>query len=220
MAPTDRLIQLLNSQVGYHEGRDPDGNWNNYQKYSPAVPGLEWSQNQAWCATFASWAYINSGTVPGSFPVTASVGEAMNWYKSHGRWSEYPSVGAQVILGEDVHTGIVVSYDNDYINTIEGNTNTSGSSQGDGVYKQRRFRRSSYVTGYGSPTFVSAAPPTTKDDNVNNNDAMVLWSYKNPSEKFDAYAYLLGTWHNVDQLLKEVADLKAQIAALTPKNPA
>lgn len=216
MAKTDRLIELLRSQVGYHEGRDNDGDWNNMQKYSPAVPGLEWSQGQAWCATFASWAYLNSGTVPGSFPVTASVYEAMNWYKDHNRWSEYPSVGAQIIMGGSVHTGIVIAVQDDTVTTIEGNTNNQGSPQGDGVYVRTRVRRDPYVTGYGSPTFPEDNPPMT-GETVNNDDARTLWSYRNPNEKFDAYAFLLGTWSNVDALMKKVDALSAKVDALTPK---
>lgn len=216
MASTSDVINLLKSQVGYHEGRDPDGEWNNYQKYSPNVPGLEWSQNQAWCATFASWIYINAGVQAGSFPITASVGEAMQWYKEHNRWSEYPSIGGQIIFGEDKHTGIVTGFDSTYVYTIEGNTNSNGSANGDGVYARTRVRRDPYVTGYGLPTF------TTESNGdlvmaVNNQDARVLWSYKGDGEKFDSYAYLLGTWKNVDQLIKQVADLTAKVDALSAK---
>ena len=220
MTTTAKLIALLNTQVGYHEGHDSDGNWNNMQKYSPAVPGLEWSQGQAWCATFASWAYRTSGVKPGSFPVTASVGEAMNWYKDHGRWSEYPSVGAQIIMGEDKHTGIVIAVQADTVTTIEGNTNNQGSAQGDGVYVRTRTRRDPYVTGYGMPDFdkFDVPAPSTNGDTMNNDDARILWNYRNPSEKFDAYAFLLGTWHNVDSLMKAVADLSAKVDALSKKS--
>lgn len=165
LTPTaDKVIAVAKSQVGYHEGRDPDGNWNNHQKYSPAVPGLEWSQNQAWCATFVSWVAMKAG-VAHLFPRTASTDAGASWYQSRGQWSEYPAVGAQGYLahsGNEFHTFIVVRYDDTYIYTIEGNSNTNGSPQGDGVYALKRRRRDSIVEGYGYPAYpegiISADP--------------------------------------------------------------
>jgi hypothetical protein len=75
----------------------------------------------------------------------------MAWWKSRGEWSEYPAVGAQVIYGNGEHTGIVYDFDDTYVYTVEGNTNTNGSAEGDGVYLKKRLRRSPYVTGYGYP---------------------------------------------------------------------
>ena len=157
MASLAHLIAVLDAQVGYQEGYS-GGHWNNIEKYAndPIVSELAWVQGQPWCAVFAVWGYRTAGVREGSFPVTASVADAMQWYQDNGRWSEYPTLGAQVILGGNVHTGIVVSFDNDWIYTIEGNTNTNGSAEGDGVYRRTRYRRDSFVTGYGRPDFDSA----------------------------------------------------------------
>lgn len=170
-----KIIDLAKKEVGYQEGKS-NGSWNNHQKYSPAVPGLEWSQNQAWCATFISWLAMMAG-LKDFYPRTASTDAGAAWFKSLKRWSEYPAVGAQGFLGVNgdmYHTFLVVRYDDNYVYTIEGNTNTSGSSQGDGVYEQKRPRRSSSIAGYGYPNFPEgldsadpsykrpAKPPTTK----------------------------------------------------------
>lgn len=144
-----RLLRIAGSQVGYHEGF-ANGHWDNHQKYSPQVPGLEWSQDQPWCATFVSWCAMKAG-LTSYFPRTASVVTAMNWWKGKHQFHEYPAVGAQVIYGGGEHTGIVYRYDADYIYTVEGNTNTNGSAEGDGVYRKKRLRRDPYVTGYGYP---------------------------------------------------------------------
>lgn len=152
MGTRSGLISVLRGEVGYQEGFS-GGHWNNIEKYAPQVPELTWAQGQPWCAVFCVWAFRQAGVREGSFPITASVNTAMQWYKARNRWSEYPSVGAQVILGGSVHTGIVIDYDADYITTIEGNTNTNGSAEGDGVYVRRRYRRDDFVTGYGSPDF-------------------------------------------------------------------
>lgn len=152
MGTKSKLIAVLKGEVGYHEGRNASG-WDNHQKYSPAVPGLEWSQDQPWCATFATWAFETAKIKAGTFPVTASVQTAMDWYKQHGRWSVKPTIGAQVIFGGHVHTGIVIDFDATTITTIEGNTNDNGSAEGDGVYLKKRKRLDDYVTGYGLPDF-------------------------------------------------------------------
>lgn len=152
----DKLYQVENAQVGYHEGRDPNGNWSNHQKYSPAVPGLEWSQDEAWCMTMQSWCPRQVAGLAALFPVTASTAAGYQFYKNKGRTSAYPALGALVFFGPGAgsHVGFVYAYDALYIYTIEGNTNTSGSAQGDGVYRQKRVRKDSYVFGYGYPAYV------------------------------------------------------------------
>ncbi|MFJ2863671.1 peptidoglycan-binding protein [Kitasatospora sp. NPDC087314] len=160
----DEFVALLTSQVGYHEGRDSDGTWNNIQKYSPAVPGLEWSQGQAWCATFTAWGATQSGMAD-RWPITASCATAVDWWQQHNRWTDYPVLGGPFYLGTSGqdHVGVVTGYDNQWIYTIEGNTNSGGSPQGDGVYARQRPRRgqgSPY--GYGIPDYpegtISADP--------------------------------------------------------------
>lgn len=148
----DRMVRIAKSQIGYHEGRS-GGHWNNIQKYSPAVPGLEWSQGQPWCCTFVSWLAMKAG-LAAYFPRTASTDAAAAWWKARKQWHEYPAVGAQALYGKAGnmdHTGFVVDYDDTYVYAVEGNTNTTGSREGDGVYLKKRLRRSDYVQGYGYP---------------------------------------------------------------------
>ena len=158
MANTITLTNVLRGELGYHEGRDANGNWNNIEKYAPLIPELSWAQGQPWCAVFTTWAYRKAGVKSGTYAVTASVWQAMEWYKNNKRWSEYPTVGAQVIFGRDVHTGIVIKVTPTEITTIEGNTNDHGSPQGDGVYERVHNRFDDYVTGYGLPDFDKIVP--------------------------------------------------------------
>jgi hypothetical protein len=160
------VIDVAQSQVNIHETFS-NGHWDNGQKYSDEVPGLEWSQHQAWCATFVSWVFQTAGANTDQYPVTASVWDAMNWWKARGRWSEYPAIGAQVIYGinGNAHTGVVVSYDDTYIYAVEGNTNNNGSVEGDGVYYKTRIRRDVFVHGYGYPNYpegITSADPAWK----------------------------------------------------------
>lgn len=160
------LIKVAKNEVGYHEGRT-GMTWNNRQKYSDQVPGLSWSDGQPWCATFVSWCAMKAD-LEAYFPSTASTDAGAKWFKDRRQWSAYPAVGAQVFYGHNGdmnHTGIVYGYDSTYIYTIEGNTNTSGSAEGDGVYLKKRARHDDYVQGYGYPKIpggLKAADPNYK----------------------------------------------------------
>jgi hypothetical protein len=162
-----KVLALAEGEVGYHEGQ-ANGHWNNKEKYAAEVPGLAWADYQAWCATFVSWLAYKGG-VSELFPRTASCLTGVAWFKKAGRFSEYPAVGAQVFYGPGggEHTGIVVSYDADFIYTIEGNTNDNGSAEGDGVYKKKRSRRDAHTYGYGYPKYaegIVSADPKFKDE--------------------------------------------------------
>lgn len=156
MGLTDTVIATAKAEVGYHEGRS-NGHWNNREKYAAQVPGLAWvsDQGQPWCAVFVSWVALKAGAAD-LFPRTASTNVGAQWFKDRGQWSEYPAVGAQVFFGKNghmEHTGIVYAFDADSIYTVEGNTNTSGSAEGDGVYLKKHGRRDAWVQGYGLPKY-------------------------------------------------------------------
>jgi hypothetical protein len=156
----DKVVSIAKSQIGYREGYSA-GHWNNIEKYAGQVPGLEWANGQPWCAVFVCWVAQNAGAAA-LYPLTASVATAESWWKGHGRWSEYPAIGAQVIYGNGEHTGIVVGYDSLNVTTVEGNTNDSGSAEGNGVYLKTHARSDPWITGYGYPKFpegISSADP-------------------------------------------------------------
>lgn len=150
----DRMTAIAKGEVGYHEGRS-GGHWNNREKYAAQVPGLAWVSDGGypWCAVFIAWVAMKAG-VADLFPRTASTDFGAGWFKERGQWSEYPAVPAQVFFGTNgdmYHTGLVIDFDADSITTVEGNTNTSGSAEGDGVYIKRHLRRDVHVQGYGYP---------------------------------------------------------------------
>lgn len=166
MSVAKKVIAIASAEVGYREGRNSNGSYNNNQKYSPAVPGLEWSQNQAWCQTFQSWVALKAGTASYE-PRTASCRTATDWFKQRNRFSYYPAIGAQVFFGSGggSHVGRVYKYDANTVWTIEGNTNASGSAEGNGVYLKQRARRDNYLHGYGLPAFpegITTADPALK----------------------------------------------------------
>ncbi|KAA6220606.1 hypothetical protein CP973_00340 [Streptomyces albofaciens JCM 4342] len=153
MSYARRVITTARAEVGTHEGRS-GGRWNNVQKYSPSVPGLEWSQGQPWCSTFVSWVFRQAGCAHLA-PVTASCAVGVDWFRRRGRFTEYPVIAGPVYFGPGggSHVGICIAYTDSTITTVEANTNANGSSEGDGVYLKSRPRKSSYVYGYGIPDY-------------------------------------------------------------------
>jgi hypothetical protein len=171
MSLTDTLEKVVKAEVGYHEGRS-DGHWNNHEKYADQVPGLEWVDNVegAWCAVFAAWGFQKAGLPKGSYPVTASCATGVSWYKSRSRLSAYPAIGSQIFYGPGggTHTGVVIGFDATHVYSVEGNTNDSGSPEGDGVYWKSHERTDPHVYGYGYPVYpdgIESADPAWKSQN-------------------------------------------------------
>ncbi|MEH0579004.1 CHAP domain-containing protein [Streptomyces sp. B21-108] len=232
------VLRVAKAEVGYHEGYS-GGHWNNFQKYSPAVPGLEWSQNQAWCATFAAWCFQQAGMPKDSYPVTASCELGVAWWKKAGRFSEYPGIGAQVFFGAGggSHTGLVYAYDDTYIYTVEGNTNDSGSAEGDGVYLKQRARRDDYVYGYGYPAYpggIASADPNWKNPAPSQEDPVALTdddikrigrqvvtgangakSPDDPTVEWAVSSFLGLTLKATRAVAADVAEVKAKVDSLT-----
>ncbi|MFJ4093432.1 peptidoglycan-binding protein [Kitasatospora sp. NPDC089913] len=154
MNQVSEVLRIASGEVGYQAERAPGERPSGHQKYSTQVPGLEWSNYQPWCATWVSWVAMKAG-VPSLYPRTASCAVGVDWFRSQGRWSAYPAIGAQVFYGPNggTHTGLVIAYDETSIYTIEGNTSLSNNANGNKVMKRERRRRDSYVYGYGLPAF-------------------------------------------------------------------
>ncbi|MGW9280712.1 peptidoglycan-binding protein [Streptomyces diastaticus] len=165
-----KLVSVAKAEVGTKE-KFSGGHWVNNSKYNRwfgTIPGYgQGGYGWPWCAAFVSWVAHEAGH-KGKFPHSASCAVGVSWFKSRGRFSEYPAVGAQVFYGSGggSHTGIVYAYDANYVYAYEGNTNASGSAEGDGVYAKKRARRDAYVYGYGYPDIeggsVSADPNAKK----------------------------------------------------------
>jgi hypothetical protein len=147
------VVAVAKSQVGVHEGY-AEGGWNNLTRYAYEVPTLAWADGQSWCDTFISWVAMRAG-VANLFPRTADCSASITWWQAANRWSWYPAVGAQVMLGPTGgdHTGLVYAFDSVFIYTIEGNGNVNGTDEGDGVYLRKRKRSDANVYGYGLPAY-------------------------------------------------------------------
>jgi hypothetical protein len=171
-ATARQFLAALASQVGYREGRDPDGNWNNDNKF-----GRWYGMNfQPWCAMFQSWGADQVGALGTLVPKYASCTSGLNWFRARGQTGVFPPrpgdifilceyapgrYNAQANGWAPIHTGAVERWVSDtgnpdagFIVTLEGNTNLGGSAQGNGVYRlQRRDSRTSNALIYCRPAW-------------------------------------------------------------------
>lgn len=154
MYSTRSAIFVAKSQLDYHEGRVA-GSWNNIQKYSKQIPGFRWSDGQPWCLTFVQWCLWQTGIEVPEGARSASCRYSSLAFRKAERFTEYPVTGAVVFYGTGgrAHAGLCTGWDDTFVYTIEGNTNTTGGAEGDGVYAKKRLRRDDYVYGYGLPYY-------------------------------------------------------------------
>lgn len=170
------VISTALSQVGVHEGRNPDGTWNNINPYAPA---LGMPNGVSWCCEFTFWTFWKAGVESLlRCQRTAWVPTLAQAFKNAGRWSEYPAIGAVPFFSHSgtatenlEHVGAtVVSFTATTVTIVAGNTNNTGAAQGDGVYELTYQRTDPYVVGYGYPEYaggIESADPA--------------WFHQNPS---------------------------------------
>jgi len=143
-----KVIALAESQLyvreltGKNDGKD-------VVKYLKSV---NLRKGDAWCAAFISWLHIENN-VP-----NPESGYSPNWFRNNlvyhkrqPRMTPFVSRPAQVIglwipaKNRIGHVGMIVSETRLHYNTIEGNTNSVGSDEGDGVYRKIRKKESIYA---------------------------------------------------------------------------
>ncbi|MFJ2303748.1 hypothetical protein [Streptomyces sp. NPDC087787] len=170
------LVELGQQEAAIKYQEDRSGStWTNLNRYAKETPGMAGYDGQSWCVIFLLWLAHRAGDVS-ILPQTPACDVAITTYQSWSRWSWYPALGAQVMLGSygQDHTGLVYQYNSTQIWTIEGNTNLTGSSEGDGVYLRVRNRSDANVYGYGYPKYCS--PMVTADANWRDDPALIKTS--------------------------------------------
>ena len=121
----DRLIKLLQNEIGYIEGK------NNYNKYSQELYG----KSQEWCADFLRWGFEKLG-LGSLFPYSSYVPTIAKIYSKKGMYYNslyyggkyYPNSGDLILFDKNYnktsdHIGIVESREKNNIYVIEGNSN-------------------------------------------------------------------------------------------------
>ena len=162
-------MAVAQTQVGYQEGV------NNNNKYSAAF-GVN---NVEWCAYFVSWCAKEAG-ISDSIIHRQGIASPFSGYfnvpNTHSSGDYFPKPGDLFFYGpnsngDHYHVGIVetVNASTGYITTIEGNTNSSGSSTGYIVYRHTRHYQHSTICCYGTPKYTNTSVKHTVDTSYGTN---------------------------------------------------
>lgn len=140
MKLSEKALLVAISQIGKEE--KPHGsNWGEPVKNYLASVGINFPAS--WCMAFVYWCFSEASKnlkIPNIAIRTGGVLAA--WNKADKKIkSSTPSIGAVFIMDfgkGNGHTGLVENFDTQYIYTIEGNTNDSGSREGIKVLRKKR----------------------------------------------------------------------------------
>ena len=146
----DKIRATYTSQLGV---RELTGNNDGVavEKYLSYV----WlKKGQPWCAAFVSWSFGQNGIKKArSGGCVQLMEQGTTIYKS-GVIRETPQKADVFFIyyaekGRVAHTGLIDYWGEDFVTTVEGNTNGAGSREGNGVYRKKRLKRQIYaVTKY------------------------------------------------------------------------
>ena len=185
-----KVIRVAEAEVGYLEKNsncdldDKTGNagYQNYTKYARDLDALGFyngkKQSIAWCDIFVDWCFVQAYGLGAALKLTgqplgrnncgAGCRFSRNYYKKMNRLFDKPQPGDQVFfwpkdgIGGSIiqHTGLVYAVDNDYVYTIEGNTNGANGviANGGGVCKKKYRLTYSRLAGFGRPDYDMAEP--------------------------------------------------------------
>lgn len=151
LEPTDsasdfvtRLVEILEGEVGVREVPKNSNRGDRVEEYQDA----DWLDyhGYAWCASFVCWTILQlSKTHPLSFdrPKTAGAWDFERWARTQAGATLFKPrtkiKKGDILVFTFSHIGWAVEDEKwGSVMTIEGNTNSSGSREGGGVYKQKR----------------------------------------------------------------------------------
>lgn len=142
---SELIAKTAEAEIGVHETSPNSGERIATYQLCTWLPVGPWP----WCAAFVDYcvaeAVAKFGKVTFPLPKTAGAWDLENWCRSvdNSVKLKKPHDGdikrGDIIIFEFSHTGIALDSPKDgYVTTCEGNTNVSGSREGDGVYKKTR----------------------------------------------------------------------------------
>lgn len=137
--PRKKLLCIAAAEIGV---REKTGN-NDGDRVEEYLKTVNLKKGNPWCAAFVSWVFAKAGYAA---PRTAW-SPALFISSVQSKKIQSGNVFAIYIprLNRIGHVGIVERKDGDWLIAIEGNTNSEGSREGDGVYRKRRHLRTIYA---------------------------------------------------------------------------
>ncbi len=174
--PVQVMIEILKGEVGYVEkasnasldSKTANAGSNNYTKYGKTMHELQPGNMDfpaAWCDAFFDFCVLQlckrfggdaetaRAVLCGDFDDYTYASVAL--YKKAGRWSNTPSLGAQIFFGGSGHTGGVYKISGNRVYTVEGN-------KGNQVKYCEYNIGDSSIIGYGQPRYELLAGGTYK----------------------------------------------------------
>lgn len=167
-----KVVGIAQGWLGYNER---NGKYrtiiDTYNGHKPLAVGYKVKYTDAWCAAFASAAFIKAGLTDIGF-TECSCPRMLQLYKAKGRWMEkdsyVPSPGDLVMYdwedsgagdntGAPNHVGIVVSVSGGYVKVIEGNISNAVG------YRNLKVD-GKFIRGYCLPDYKSKATPAHKPE--------------------------------------------------------
>ena len=149
MKLAERIAKIAEDQIGVRETSPNGGKMISAYQSATWLPVGPWP----WCSAFVCWV-IREAMLDGTWtfkrPQTAAAWDLENWCRSVDNSAKLKKPAVTVKRGDIViynfsHVGIAT--DNlsnmNIVQTVEGNTNSEGSREGDGVY--RKFRNISKI---------------------------------------------------------------------------
>ncbi len=139
MKLSDLAVSYAVSQIGVTETPLGSNKGKEVEKYLKSV-GL--GGGYPWCMAFVYWCVNEASKEQGKKnPLAKTGGVLTQLSRSSSRSNKIPEVGSIFIMdfGNGAgHTGFVERIEGNYVHTIEGNTNGSGSRVGGVVMRQKR----------------------------------------------------------------------------------
>lgn len=143
----DKLVAVAKKEVGVEEVHSSNcgPRVNEYKSATNLPPNEAWP----WCAAFVCWCLreaMKGGTYTFKRPTTAGAWSFEDWSRSQDNSTNTRKPAGSDIQSGDIviftfsHIGIATSSpDHDgYFKTVEGNTDSSGSREGGGVFAKNR----------------------------------------------------------------------------------
>ena len=135
--------ELYDSQIGVRE----TGGSNKGTQVEMYLASVGLGPGYPYCAAFVSWVYQNANIqVPLSAWVPSYALKDKRIYQRGKFELKTPQKGDVFLiwypkLNRPAHIGFIEQWKEKWVLTVEGNTNDSGSREGDGVYRKRRLRK-------------------------------------------------------------------------------
>ena len=157
------IVGVAKTQLGYTEGRNNDTKYGDWY-------GLP---NQPWCAMFVSWCARQAGIPTSVLKNSSCAGASSRYFNiSYYDGKNYkPKAGDLFFTKSWSHVGLVERVEGNYFYTIEGNSNSNGSSEGTCVCSNKRYIPNFY---FGVPNYKTT---TTSITSFNTNFYLTAANY-------------------------------------------